>query len=147
MLHLILSTRRRVRTNFVGGALRGSGCLALSMLLTFVGCSRPTAAVSDVQQATSLLTSTLDAWKSGATLAEQRDKTPPVYVVEDLWRNGSTLKSFELKGPGQILGTNVRFQVELSCDSAGSSKPQKASYLVTTTPALTVAREEDGRLE
>lgn len=126
-------------------ALSGHAFLATAacLLLQLAGCGQPTAATSDVEQATALITQTLDDWKAGATLDQQRTKSPPVYVAEELWLNGAKLKDYQLTEPGEVFGTNVRFKVTLQCaEKSGATKDRTLKYLVTTTPARTIARED-----
>ena len=123
--------------------LFGVGGLFLVASLT-AGCAKQALPVSDVEQATALIKQTFDDWKAGASLADQRDKSPPVYVAEELWLNGASLEEYELDGPGEVIGTNVRFHVTLECagDRGKASKDRQLKYLVTTTPACTIARED-----
>lgn len=115
----------------------------LAVLLIANGCGPPMAAPSDPERAKALLEETLDAWKQGATIAEIREQTPPVYVVEDIWRSGAKLQDYELVDDGERFGTNIRFQVKLKyAASHRAAKQMNVNYLVTTTPALTIAREE-----
>ncbi len=107
------------------------------------GCQPTTAPFSDVSEARQLLTKTLNAWVAGESLDEQRTKKPPVYVTEDLWYGGQQLQSFELHGDGEMIGTNARFHVTLhhSRDSQRVTR-RDVTYLVTTAPAQTIARED-----
>lgn len=124
------------RRSFLVGSLL---LFALSML----GCGPRSMPVSDVDKATVLMTKTLDAWKAGETLDEQRKQSPPVYVADELWLNGAQLKEYSLNGPGEVFGTNVRFKVKLKLiDSKGAGKERELKYLVSTTPANTIARED-----
>ncbi len=110
---------------------------------SFGGCTARSTPVSDVDQATALITRTFDEWKNGATLVAQREKSPPVYVAEELWLNGTKLSDYKLTEPGEVFGTNIRFRVTLNCaDKSGATKSRDLKYLVTTTPACTIARED-----
>lgn len=121
----------------------GVGVLCLMACLV-AGCAKQAPQVSDVEQATVLIKQTFDDWKAGASHATQRDKSPPVYVAEELWLNGANLKEYELNGPGEVFGTNIRFHVTLKCAGSGSNElnGRQLKYLVTTTPACTIARED-----
>lgn len=126
-----------------GRNLLGVGVLCL-MACFVAGCAKQAPQVSDVEQATVLIKQTFDDWKAGASLAAQRDKSPPVYVAEELWLNAAKLKKYELNGPGEVFGTNIRFHVTLECAGNGGkeSNDRQFKYLVTTTPACTIARED-----
>jgi hypothetical protein len=122
--------------------LLGIGVFLLTSLVA--GCAKHVPPVSDVEQATDLIKQTFDDWQAGASLDAQRDKQPPVYVAEELWLNGTQLKEYELNGPGEVFGTNIRFQVTLKFAGSRSaaSNDRQLKYLVTTTPACTIARED-----
>ncbi len=119
-------------------------CMGLLIAIGCVsGCATKSVAESDVERATLLITDTFGEWQAGESLDAQRSGTPPVYVAEELWLNGSMLESFEITEPGVMFGTNVRFGVKLTCvDKSGSKRVREVKYLVTTTPALTIARED-----
>jgi hypothetical protein len=106
-------------------------------------CRSPGPEDSNVEQATELLQDTLDKWKAGASLDSLRDTDPPVYVAEELWHAGTRLNDYRLLGQGEQFGTNIRFQVQLFPASNGrAGKERIVHYLVTTTPARTIARED-----
>jgi hypothetical protein len=66
-----------------------------------------------------------------------------VYVAEELWLSGSQLTDYQLTSPGEVFGSNIRFKVKLKCsDSKGGTTDRQLKYLVTTTPACTIARED-----
>lgn len=118
-----------------------AACLLAVVLLA--GCGQRTVPVSDIDQAKALITQTFDDWKAGATLDAQRAKSPPVYVAEELWLGGAKLQDYELTGPGEPSGTNIRFKVKLKCtDKSGATRDRDLKYLVTTQPACTIARED-----
>ncbi|MCR9293661.1 MAG: hypothetical protein NXI32_13135 [bacterium] len=111
-----------------------------ALLLLVFGC-RGSVAKSDMSQAEELLKQTLEDWKRGVTVAELRDRETPVYVAEDLWQSGYRLLEFSTIGSGEERGTNVRFAVQLTCESPGGKKRRvRADYVISTTPACTVAR-------
>ena len=108
-----------------------------------IGCASKSAPVSDVDSATALINATFNEWKAGSSLDDQRKKEPPVYVAEELWLNGTQLSDFKITEPAQLFGTNVRIGVRVTTiDQFGSKLNRDLKYLVTTTPALTIARED-----
>lgn len=120
--------------------LLGSLCL---IALSTVGCEPSPMPVSDVDKATALITKTFEAWKAGESLDAQRERSEPVYVADEQWLNGAQLKEYTLSGPGEVFGTNIRFKVKLKMiDNKGAEKEREAKYLVSTTPANTIARED-----
>lgn len=111
--------------------------------LAILGCGGPAVPASDVAGATELLKRSLDDWKAGKTTDDLAGGKPPVFVAEDLWQKGYMLDSYGITEPGQMLGTNVRLvvDIEASHPTLGKRK-QSQAYLVTTTPALTISRED-----
>ena len=107
------------------------------------GCGASAPDATDVESATTLMESTLAAWQSGATVAELRERSPAVYVSDESWLQGFQLDEYKIEGAGEPLGTNVRFQVTLKGSNAGGRKVErKVKYLVATTPAQSVARDD-----
>lgn len=117
--------------------------LAILLVAFLAGCSGGRVAKSDVAAAKALLQRSLEDWKSGRSAQELADGDPPVYVAEDWWQAGFELKDFRIEGDGQLSGTNVRLVVALEGvhPKLGIKKASQA-YLVTTTPALTISRED-----
>lgn len=109
--------------------------LLLIGLFGIVGCSEDPP-VADKDAARSLLSSCLDAWKSGASLESQRTESPPVFIVEDAWRAGTPLKDYQILDSPTVVGQTSRFVVDLTF---GRSKEQ-VQYAVTTEPARTISR-------
>ena len=118
--------------------LASAACLLLQL-----GCTPSTAPISDAGRAKDILQSSLDAWKSGASIEDSRKGNPPIYITEDFWRNGSKLREYKLVGESEELGSNIRFKVDLKCtNKTGKAIDKTVRYLVTTVPALTIVREE-----
>ena len=121
--------------------LRG---LAASLLLfSFSGCQRSSVPASDADEALRLLNQTLEDWKAGKSVDDLRMSMPPVYVSDEMWQPSFKLTEFTILGPGETYGTNVRLRANLR----GVGEKRKpvdtvVRYLVTTTPALTIARED-----
>lgn len=114
----------------------------LSLALLFlVGCQFSTVAESDPLAARKILQSALQEWSAGRTTADLRSASPPVYVAEDLWESGNSLVEFSLDANDQMIGGNVCIDVSLKTKSpSGQIQNKKLRYLVTTTPAHTIAR-------
>ncbi len=99
--------------------------------------------MSDAVKARALLQTSLDAWKSGVSLEDRRKASPPIYITEDLWRNEAKLSEYQLVGESEVLGSNIRFKVDLKWSmKSGKTMEKTVRYLVTTQPALTIVREE-----
>ncbi len=117
--------------------------LCLSLAAIVVGCSRPSIPVSDVEGAQRLVEASFTAWQNGKSVADMREGQPPVYVAEELWSPSFKLERFSIDGPGTVDGTNVRMPVTIEgADAAGKPVRRSMVYIVTTTPAQTIARAD-----
>ena len=112
--------------------------------LTFIGCSSSTAVpVSDIDSAKQLLNDSFMSWKSGRSVDDLRLADPPVYVAEDLWTSDFKLTEFSIDGDGEMYGTSVRLPVTLTGAGKNNAPVKRQfAYLVTTTPASTIARSD-----
>jgi hypothetical protein len=130
--------------NPAAGPTAGNCWIAIVLILLLqLGCSPGTAPMSDAAQAKELLQKMLDEWKSGTSLDELKKRHPPVYFTEDLWRNGATLNEYVMTDASEVLGSNIRFKVNLKCTNKGGKAIERpVRYIVTTQPALTIVREE-----
>ena len=119
--------------------------IAMTSTMLWTGCSRtPAVAKSDVNEAGEIITSTFRQWKSGRTTDDLRNGQPPIYVADDFWFRGYQLTDFSIEKPGELHGTNVRFRMKLRLiDLKRKEFTHTANYLVTTTPATTIAREDN----
>lgn len=126
-----------------GHGIRLALVFALGATALVAGCRPASPAATDVDAALRLLVQTLDAWQLGESVAQLRQQTPATYVSDELWLNNFQLKKYQIEGAGQRLGTNVQFQVVLTGSLAnGRSLRREVRYLVATTPAQSVARDD-----
>lgn len=110
-------------------------------MLMLIGCGGSSVPMSDPAAAKQLLESSLEAWKTGKSVADMRQLTPPVYVAEELWSSGFELQDFLIQGEGEMYGPNVRLNVTLTGSNKGRAVGKRQlQYLVTTAPACTIAR-------
>lgn len=119
--------------------------IATSLTMVSTGCVHTTVvAKSDVNDAEKIITRTFGQWKSGRTPDDLRNAQPPIYVADDFWLRGYQLTDFSMEKPGELYGTNVRFRMKLELlDLKSKAFTQTANYLVTTTPAMTIARADN----
>jgi hypothetical protein len=119
--------------------------IAMTLILQSSGCHRTTVVkVSDANAATQVITDTFQQWKSGSTVDDLRNAQPPVYVADDSWVRGYQLKDFSVEKPAETHGTNIRLRMKLRLvDLKGKESTHSINYLVTTTPAVTIAREDN----
>lgn len=125
------------------------GALMIS-LLSALGCGvnhTPPAAI-DLGAARQSLDRALTAWKEQAKPDSLlQDAKAPVHVADEDWIMGYQLKSFELAAgdPTPITASRVRFEVKLDLTSPqGKSVQRNVLYSVSTSPSISVVREESG---
>lgn len=117
---------------------------AAMLLLPFAsGCTTDRVPASDPELARELLSQVLANWKAGRSVDELRESTPPIFVSDDLWQPSFELQEFTILGPGERYGTNVRLRAKLrGVGEKNKSVETEVRYLVTTVPAITIARED-----
>ena len=126
-----------------------AACLIALATLLLPGCSNSSSAKPvDVPQARDALKIALDAWKKGETTQSLASSSTPMTVQDFEWDTGAKLIDYELVGDGRADGPNLRIQVKLTMtgDSVKGKKDKKptekkASYVVGTSPRLTVFRD------
>lgn len=88
------------------------------------------------------LDTALTAWKSGATQDSLKSREPSIIVGDWAWSNGYKLASYKVLDE-KALGPNLNCSVELVLAGPQSrTLKQKATYTVTTNPAITVIRDD-----
>jgi hypothetical protein len=112
------------------------------LIVGSVGCSSTSVPASDIAEAKKLVSTVLDSWKEGKTIAELKSRSPTIVVGEVLWEKQTGLQSYEIQGDGKMQGTNVRFTVLLNYTTNGKKASRAFNYLVTTAPVLTFFRED-----
>lgn len=101
-----------------------------------IGCAPAKPQPTDLQQASAVLKTALDAWKNGKSPEQLQSDTPPIFVVDQRWRAKAKLLDYKIQTEGNNLETSVAFPVVLQL--SGAKKPVDAVYFVSTNPALTV---------
>lgn len=108
------------------------------------GCSdrQRTAPEVNPELARTSLRTVLELWKKGDKQESAKDGSPSI-VVQDLdWAAGLALTNYEIQGDGKFDDANLRVPVMLTLKQPnGKSLTRKASYVVGTSPAITVFRE------
>ena len=126
-----------------------AACLVVLATLLLPGCSNFSSAnpVNELQ-ARDALKIALDAWKKGETSQSLASSSTPMTVQDFEWDTGSKLLDYELVGDGRADGPNLRIQVKITtigepAKGKKEAKPteKKASYVVGTSPRLTVFRD------
>lgn len=118
--------------------------LATIILAGLAGCSgrghRPPPL--DKPLAQKVLATALDAWKEGKRPESLRAHDPPIVVGDPDWEQGWTLLDHR---PGAVSwddGSNQYSEVVLTIKKGSEAAVQrKATYVISTRPAITVIRE------
>jgi hypothetical protein len=119
----------------------GLTILVLTLVMA-LGC-RQTAQQSEPEQARETLRRALDAWQQGESQAALQ-KQSSITAVDPHWQAGVRLLQYEIIGDGNSSGFDWQCQVRLSLqDNGGKSSQAKATYSISTAPALVVVRSED----
>jgi hypothetical protein len=95
---------------------------------------------TDIASETLLLV--MDTWKEGETPDSLQEQTPKV-VVQDLdWTSGMKLVNYEVLGDSKAVNANLIAKVKLTLeDKSGTQSEKTVTYVVGTSPALTVFRD------
>ena len=126
-----------------------AACLVVLATLLLPGCSGSSGAYPvDEPQARDALKTALDAWKKGEASQSLASSSPPMTVQDFEWDTGSKLVDYQLVDNGRADGPNLRIQVKITtigepAKGKKEAKPteKKASYVVSTSPRLTVFRD------
>jgi hypothetical protein len=124
-------------------------CLVALATLFVSGCGNSSVARPvDAPQAMDALKIALDAWKKGETSKSLASSSPPMTVQDFEWDTGANLVDYRLVDEGRADGPNLRIQVMLTTTAEPAkgqkqAKPaeKKASYVIGTSPRLTVFRD------
>lgn len=116
--------------------------LAICIGLSGCGASGYQAPVLDLPKARETLTSVLDGWKEGKTPDSLQKRSPPIIVQDIDWTSGAKLVKYELSGDGTEADGSLLTQVKLTLQSSrGGPKEKTVTYIVGTSPGLTVLRD------
>lgn len=115
--------------------------MALSFMAALSGCGgNPHPVNPDIAQQT--LKTTLDAWKSGQTVESMKQAKPAVVVQDMDWMGGAKLVDYQILDGSKAVDANLQAKVKLKLkDDKDVESEKTVSYLVGTSPALTVFRD------
>jgi hypothetical protein len=136
---------RRIREASLYGRLRvvgaGIGMLAVLMLSGCSGASR--AAAVDPPLAREALKTALDHWKNGEDSKSLESSATPMTAQDFEWSSGAKLIDYQILDEGHVEDANLRVQVKITLGPQGKSKAveKKASYVIGTSPSVTVFRD------
>ena len=123
-------------------ALRAPVAFAIALMFMFVsGCSDPVGAPVKLNTAQQILSGVMESWKEGKTPKDLLAAKPPVFVQEQEWNDGVALVDYEIISNDQPVGPNLIATVKLKLGNpAGKVTEKTATYVVGTSPSLTVYR-------
>lgn len=121
---------------------RAPAVFALALMFTVIsGCSDPVGAPVKLNTAQQILSGAMECWKEGKTPKDLLAASPPVFVQEQEWNDGVTLVDYEIISNDQPVGPNLIATVKLKLEKpAGKVTEKTATYVVGTSPSLTVYR-------
>ncbi len=96
---------------------------------------------TDPAEARRALESALAAWQAGEAPKALAERSPPIRVADEDWLAGKKLERFAIAADGAATGPNLRAPVEIKI--AGTPKPQRVIYTVTTQPQVSIIRQDD----
>lgn len=83
----------------------------------------------------------LDHWKAGNAPQELQSANPPIVVQDMEWTSGWKLADYEVLDQGLELNASLEVRVKLDLvDDSDKEFSKTVTYLVTTSPVLTVFR-------
>jgi hypothetical protein len=96
----------------------------------------------DPARARETLRTVLESWTKGEKPTALQNRNPAITVVDMDWETGYRLLGYQVVGNGKGDDANLRCPVKLRLQSPQGTDVQKnVTYVVGTSPVLTVARE------
>jgi hypothetical protein len=120
--------------------------LGMAATLALVGCGGPKiiSPSGNPEEAKKVLSTALDAWKSGQKSDQLQSGKPVVYVADEDWRAGATLKAYQLSGAPEQRGGHWRVPAVLTVVPVGKPEEQKSvAFAVTMGASINIARADD----
>ncbi len=118
------------------------GLIAALFLTLASGCACGGSRVSDPAQAEEILSTALEAWKSGTSSDDLASRSPAIVVHDPDWKAGVSLVTFEPQA-ARLAGNNVTLPVKLTLKTGKGRKVERtAVYAITTNPVNLILREE-----
>lgn len=120
--------------------------VVLCGIVLLAGCGPAEIYVAgDEEDAQQVLKTALEAWKSGKKPADLKNENPVMHIGDEDWQAGKTLKAFTANEEPVEQGGHWRVSAVLTLAADGSEEQKQVAYAVTTEPAITVIRLEDGQ--
>ena len=85
----------------------------------------------------------LDQWRQGQTPASLQKQEPKITVVDEDWQDGRKLMGYALALQPGSDGFNAQVDVMIDLDSPQGVQQKVVQYRVTTSPIITVIRQDE----
>ena len=118
--------------------------IGLLVLALVVGCRSggTIAVVGSEEQVKQVVTSMLEAWKSGSSLADFTTSHTELVVADEDWQSGAGLVGFKMIDPATANGSHWRQKVELQTKVKSKMKPTVVYYAVTLGEKTSILRSD-----
>lgn len=101
----------------------------------------PSASSEDVAKQS--LEKALSQWVAGKKPEALAAQSPQIYVNDADWKEGRKLAKFEVAGPAEKVGLQVRYPAALDVEEAPGQVVRKdVSYTVSTDPVVSIVRDD-----
>jgi hypothetical protein len=130
--------------SFYGSIWVAIACLGAISALLLSGCSSSSrASAVNAPLARESLKVALEHWKKGEDLKSLQDSVTPMTAQDYEWASGAKLIDYQILDSGREEDVNLRVQVKITLGQQGNSKTieKTASYVVGTSPSVTVFRD------
>jgi hypothetical protein len=126
-----------------GSLLVAAASVGILAVFLFSGCSgQGRASAVDAPLAREALKTALDHWKNGEEPKSLESSGTPMVAQDFEWAAGAKLLDYEIQSE-KSEGLNLRVQVKIKLGAQGKNKAaeKQASYVVGTSPSVTVFRD------
>jgi hypothetical protein len=130
--------------SFYGSLWVALACLGVLSALMLSGCSGTSqAGPVNASLARESLKVALDHWKKGEAADSLTSSATPMIAQDFEWSSGAKLLDYRMVDDGKEESANLRVQVKLTLAADGKKKPieKTATYVVGTSPSVTVFRD------
>lgn len=117
----------------------------LATLPWILGCGpKEFVPAGNAEEAKNLVTTTLEAWKSGKKSSVLQAAAPPILAADQDWQAGAALEAFEIPEAPRLEGGHWRVNVMLTLTTQKTASERKAAgYAVTFEPSIGIVRLDD----
>jgi hypothetical protein len=130
--------------SLVGSLWVAVACLGVLSIIMLSGCSGSShASAVNASLARESLKAALEQWKRGEDPGSLMSSATPMTAQDFEWAAGAKLLDYEILGDGKEEAANLRVSVKITLSTDGKKKgvSKTASYVVGTSPSVTVFRD------